>query len=985
MALQDQVIPVHFGQGIQSKTDPKLVPVGPVLQLQDAVFTEQGAVNKRNGYEKLTKTILGGTTLSATPQMVAELNGELVCADNGQLYAYSDALGVWLNRGPYAPFKVSVGSTARSTPGYANIAVGSALFLNAAYVGDIGLLAYKVATAPRRVIASIVNTTNNEVLLDAQNITVATNPIPPVPLALGGTVLSIFVKDTSNHPALAIAMVSASTIAIAASVAINSDTMINTTTGASAQATATGGVVAYATSTTNLRLVTVNTAGVAVNTANITTVGTTADTSTQLWVDPITGSIWVYFVDGVIIKYAIFNSSLTPVLASTTLFNTAEAILGPITLSVKSTSATTQTVYYSYSPSSFTVAATHFPESNTVVNTCTITSGGVVGANTTVLKEIYIMSEIFTLGGVDYFIGGYGSTTQQAYFIYRRSDLALCACLLSGQAQTNQAFSYGTISTRVKALSSGKIFIPLLQGVEGLTSSALTLRPACVTLDSDNVDLYQNVTANNNLVMNGGQLYAYDNATITDLGFHVAPQIFYTEDGASSLAAGTYIHYVTYQWVDNNGNQYESAPSVASSYVDTVGSSIKIYFTWPFITNKINVQVKIWRTLSGGTVPYLVSIRGADLTTFYGSYDDSISDTVIAANPTLYTTGGILENNAPPPATAMLVKNNRLWVVSDETKNEVWYSKTFFTTGGINFSGFLLEDVAISSLQITALAGMDEKIIYFNPEGMYYTVGDGGNDSGGGSTLSLPQEIPADTGCSQSSGVITFPTGVMVKTPKGIYQLDRALNFQYFGAPMERYNNQTITATSILYSKSQIRFLCSDGLTMTYDYIFNQWSTFTNHIGVSATIWNGDYVYVRTDGELYIETEGYYLDDTTAFGVLIQTANLSFADVQGFERVKQFLILGDYTNGSNSLHGIQTSMAYDFESTFTTTNPFYFADTTPYQYRTFLPRQKCDTVSILIQELVTGDSAEYVTFTDMSVLTGVKKGLNKVKAAASVG
>lgn len=989
MALQDQVVPIHFGQGINSKTDPKLVPAGQVLQLQDAVFTEIDACNKRNGYNKITKNILGGGILSASPSMISELNDELVCADNGQLYAYEEALGVWLNRGPYVPFKTTIYPVSRINLDSV-VATSPAIALNAAYLGDYALFAWgqTAGAGNRSAFASIMDLTNNKYILSEQLIQSPQggNGLSAPPFVLANTSLAMMVSNSSSHPAIAIATINSSAVSIASPVQVNTDTIASGQTARHATGTATGAVIGYFTSTTTLKVVLLDNTGAQSATATIS--GTGFEFTLRLYVDPTNGNIWVFWVDSTSLKYRIYDSSLSTVLTSTTIETNADFANLTLMIAVQSSSVTSKVIFYGFSSTSFTTPVPSSPESPYLTKTVTINSTGVVGSVSIFKKETVPMSDVFTINGISYIASLYASSTQACVFTYRTSDGALVAKTLWGNATTAPTTGPASV-VNVKALSSYKVAIPVLSN-SGITltgtNPAIRL-PSFMTLDGASIDLFQTAVANNNLVMNGGQIYSYDNLTVTELQFHIAPQTISTVNTASgaSPAAGTYIYYTTYLWIDNNGNIYESAPSIAST-ITTSGGSVTVYYTLPFVTNKTGIRVRIYRTLTNGTIAHLVTTTAVDTTAYYGSFEDTFSDASITANPTLYTAAGaVLDNNSPPPGTSMLVKNNRLWVLSDEAKNEVWYSKTFVTTGGINFSLDLLEDIDVSGNQITAIAGMDEKIIYFNDVGLYYTVGDGANDTGNGSTLSLPQTIPADTGCSQSSGLITFPTGVMAKTPKGIYQLDRALNFQYFGAAVERYNNQTIKAANIIKTRSQIRFLCSDGVCLVYDYILNKWAVFTNHRGLSATVWKGAYTYLRTDGQIYKEIEGYYLDDTTSYGVLIQTAWLDFAGVQGFQRAKEFLMLGDYVNGSSTSHGIQTSMMYDFQSTSTSTDPFYFSDASPYQYRTFLPQQKCDSVSITVQELVTGDSAEYITFTDMSLLAGVKKGFNKTKAAASVG
>lgn len=70
-----------------------------------------------------------------------------------------------------------------------------------------------------------------------------------------------------------------------------------------------------------------------------------------------------------------------------------------------------------------------------------------------------------------------------------------------------------------------------------------------------------------------------------------------------------------------------------------------------------NVAVEIYRTTNGGTVYYYVgSVTNATTT-----YTDNSSDTTIAANRTLYTSGGTLEYEPPPRCKYVVQANDCVW------------------------------------------------------------------------------------------------------------------------------------------------------------------------------------------------------------------------------------------------------------------------------------------------------------------------------------
>jgi len=283
---------------------------------------------------------------------------------------------------------------------------------------------------------------------------------------------------------------------------------------------------------------------------------------------------------------------------------------------------------------------------------------------------------------------------------------------------------------------------------------------------------------------------------------------------------------------------------------------------------------------------------------------------------------------------------------------------------------------------------MDEKTVVFKENGLFYFYGDGANDAGSGSTISNILFVPSEVGCENSKSVILWNGGILFKSPKGIYSLSRGLQCSYFGMDVEAYNSQDVRSAELMPTLTQIRFLTSSGSSLLYDDVMGCWSVFTNHQGLSATVWNGSYVYVRPSGEVYIEDDSSYLDSASSYPLLVQLQFIKAQSIQGFQRLKRVAMLGDYENGSSQGHGVQISAAYDFGTAFSQPVAYYFGQSSTsgtFQYRERLARQKCDAVQLLIQEIVTGAAGEYVDFTDLGLEIVAKKGLNKLPQYRSVG
>lgn len=159
---------------------------------------------------------------------------------------------------------------------------------------------------------------------------------------------------------------------------------------------------------------------------------------------------------------------------------------------------------------------------------------------------------------------------------------------------------------------------------------------------------------------------------------------------------------------------------------------------------------------------------------------------------------------------------------------------------------------------------------------------------------------------------------------KGIYLLDRGLSTHYIGAPVEAYNSLTVTSAILIQDENQVRFTASDGVALVYDYFVNKWSTFTNHQANGAVTWleDGSYVYLRTSGGLCYQQSSNFDDVGAAIQMKIVTAWIKPASIQGFQRVRRAVVLGDF----KSNHTLQSRVAYNFRQYYNEEHQFNFID-----------------------------------------------------------
>jgi hypothetical protein len=543
-----------------------------------------------------------------------------------------------------------------------------------------------------------------------------------------------------------------------------------------------------------------------------------------------------------------------------------------------------------------------------------------------------------------------------------------------------------------------------------------------IELDSNFQDSHINAPLGKSLHMGGGFLRSYDSKNWTETGFHFYPDITLTvvTGSGGSIEIGSYLYYAVYYWMNEKGDIERSAPSIpATVNIVANNSLVDVSVSCLNITQKQNVRIELYRTLKNppaNAPAYLVKTAANVVNFLEITIQDPDADATIANNEILYTTGGILENIPPNCANLVDSYKNRIVTNDSQDKNLTWISKEYVPGQNVNFNPFLTFRTNDIGGEITGYKQLDDKLLIFKQNLIFFTSGQGPNNTGTDFGLFPPELIASDTGCDSHSSIVLTPVGVMFKSAKGFYLMNRSLQLEYVGYDVESFNNQTITAATMVEYINQVRFLTDSGLTLVYDYLYKQWSTFTNHEGKDAVMWNGVYTYLRNNGAVWTENEGSHLDFNTNFRLkivspwikLVQNKmQASALGPQSFFRVRRFALLGRYS----SRHILQVGLSYDYRPDVQQTyyfdteqrlagpagqygNDAYYGETTPYggddgadvvyQFRARTARQKCESIQFIIEDIPQPTNGESYGITDLSIEVGIKKGINKLGARKTV-
>lgn len=520
-----------------------------------------------------------------------------------------------------------------------------------------------------------------------------------------------------------------------------------------------------------------------------------------------------------------------------------------------------------------------------------------------------------------------------------------------------------------------------------------------------------------NLNISGGYLAAFDGKNITEQNFHLFPEdVQLVGSSTFGPAANTYAYCYLYEYQDAQGNIFRSYPS--KSYSITTAGSSAIYQIVPTLraTNKKNVKIRAFRN-----APSIDSLTFHDINPLSPAINspsidnvviqDSLTDAALIGNPVLYTTGNVVPDTGAPAPLWMTTYKLRLMILDPE-QNIWWYSKEVIPGTTVEMSA--LQTFSVNTKYGNSNAGleMDDKFILFTRStdgslgAIYYMTGEGPSPNGQNNDFSLPNIITSTLTTNNPNSLVLTPDGIMFQSDKGIWVLGQNLSPDYIGAPVEGFNQSTVTSANVIPGTTQVRFTLNSGVCLVWDYFQRQWSVFSNINATHGLLFQSLFTYLsqnQSQAMVLQETIGQYLDLSAAILRSLTTSWLSFAGLQGYQRASRAYLLGN--NQTPSL--INVSLAYDFNPSPSQTavvkplsnpngswgkNPFWgsgtsFGGADPNSpYRINFTRQKCMSLQITLQESLDPNNIVYgpgAIWEAIGVVIGGKLSYPKLPAANS--
>lgn len=1019
--LNKQAYNLNFSGGLDTKTDPFQVTPGKFLSLDNSVFTKAGLLQKRNGFGALS------SLPTNTAQYLTTFNGGLT-AVGSSIESLSSSTDLWTNKGNLQLAELNTLSLYRSSNNQSQCD---------AIVAPNGLVCTVYTDNPSSGVVYkyiIADSSTGQVIVNATTITASsgnTNSSPRV-FVLGAYFIILFGTSTNHIQYLAISWSNPTVIhgptdistAYTSSSSTNFDGVVFNNNLYIAYNSVSGGQ--------SIKIVYLNSNLITSATVSYTS-STDIATMFALAAEQVGNNthIYVYFYNSgtQVGKVLVVDDQLNNIISPTTVI-TSTVVNNITAVAQNSTSNFYYEVANSYAYNSS--VSTNYINYNTVsvsLNTA------MVGTSSVILRSVGLASKAVLYNSKAYMLTAYESDTlnpsgsyssnQSSYFLIDGSGNISCKLAYSNGGGyltaglpsltlSNTTLQVGYlikdfISSVNKGTNISGVPIAAIYAQTGISLASINLSPLVVS----------SAEIGGMLHISGGIVWAFDGASATEQGFNVWPDTIgvFTSTSGGNLTQQTYFYQVTYEWTDNNGNLYRSAPSIPVSIMTTGSSSTNtIYVPNLRLTYKTNVKIVVYRWSTAQQVYYSITSPQSppnlsSTTTDYTIITDIAADSAIIGNPILYTTGGVLENIGAPPSNLLTLFDNRLFAVDAENPNLLWFSKQVIENTPVEMSDTLtLYSAPTTGAQgstgiMTAIAPMDDKLIVFKKDAVYYVNGVGPDNTGANNQYSNFVFVSSVVGSQNQNSIIFIPAGLLFQSDKGIWLLSRNLGTTYLGAPVEGLTlGNSVESAITVPGTNQVRFTMNSGVTLMYDYYFDQWGSFINIPALSSTVYQGLHTYINNLGQVFQETPNKYLDGTNPVLMSFTTAWMSFAGIQGFERFYQMLLLGQYYTPFK----LNVQFAFNYNpnpsenaiivpSNFSPVwggNPLWGSGSPwggpkqVFEERVFPMKQKCETFQISINEIYDPShgvqAGAGLTLSGCSLVVGVKKGYRTQAAARSV-
>ena len=486
---------------------------------------------------------------------------------------------------------------------------------------------------------------------------------------------------------------------------------------------------------------------------------------------------------------------------------------------------------------------------------------------------------------------------------------------------------------------------------------------------------------------------------IVEEGFHWNPEVLgsvvsgqtvltpqTTGTGILDLpAVGTYTMAFTETWEDAAGNWYESGYSSICTVTTTVGNlAIKPTIVRPpSLKRRTGASVRdgltVYRSLpatTGDNTLYLANGRN------YPATPLPVSDADLPFGEVLYTEGGVLPNTPAPACRHITQFQKRLVLSGCGDGSRVYWSKEL----DAGFAAEFASDNTLFQQQIPRAAGrvvgtqeMNGKLVVVGEEQIGIVYGNGPDNKGIQGGYSQFETVVEDVGTTWTSvkSLRLAAEGLWFQTKYGLrlfsgQSLARDAAGKFIGSEVDSLVGASRMVALSGGLTQQTRFIGASKCVV-WDQHWGQFTEFSNHDSIDACLSASTYYLIKNSNRLFRRKS--YEDGVDTVSVLpltgyIETAWISLAQIQGFQRVYKILLLLE-TSGSPD---VVVNVAYDGNNTFTLAAAIATTQLGPIvQYEIQLVQQKCQSIKIAVAINDSGFQTRH-RLTNIALSVGLKKG-----------
>lgn len=627
-----------------------------------------------------------------------------------------------------------------------------------------------------------------------------------------------------------------------------------------------------------------------------------------------------------------------------------------------------------------------------------------------------ISSRPFAYQSRDHFCFNYdGASEQDTFFVChvepststQKNRIYPVGRLYYGETQNIGIFAAGTIAPQrhpsvVAYNASTTRFATTLSKIEDQrTATEFSYSQKIASIDFADPALYYSKDIAGALVLLGGAPLMYDGNGVVEHGFFTTLEtplfVITPAAGGAMTSSVTYSYIYCYRWTDSKGRTHRSAASapvsVAMGGADTQTSLVGYDFLF---TLKLNYVVEVYRTEGNGTTYYYAGTAAG--TAGVINFTDQLSDATLISQALLYTTGGVLDNDALSAPIGMTIFKNRAFVL---TTQGLYYSKTISENAPLEFSEAFVIDIETGGGDPIGLGVVLDKLLIFKKDRVYAVAGDGPDSTGGGQLFSAPQVLIETVGAMSQTGILGLGDSTMFQGRGEFWSVLPSLQVVASGTEIEYFLSESsvVNESTILARDDEYTFQLSDKMLL-YNAMTKQWSVNPTYGGASNIVANSTFFYLNSSGAPYKQDKTTWKDGSSFVELRATTGWINLDQLLGYQRVwNAYLLARFYTNHTLKVNvyidylpkivdtftftASSSTLAAFADSNLFTATP-YAGSGTSYRLRMHLRNQKCSAIRFEIYDMDQTGNGQSLDLVGIQLELGVKKLGLKVPAVQQI-